>query len=298
MSDRAASRMGDALRHLRYELIPMRGALDQARLLPAGTVVTVTCSPTRGIAATVELAEQVQALGHVAVPHLAARRFHNRTHLEETVIRLGAAGIQDVFVVGGDGADSNGPYQRGADLIAALAEIKPDIRSVGIPCYPEGHSLISAQLLDEAIDDKCFFAGHMVTQMCFDTGIIRNWLERIRARGVSLPVYIGIPGVIERRKLLGIALKIGLGDSTRFLGKNTSLVGRLAGPSRFTPDLLMDGLTQMLDQPEFGIAGLHVNAFNQIEQTEQWRKRWLDEFQQTDHTPAHQASAQQARAHG
>lgn len=296
MSCRIASGMGDALQHMRYEVIPMRGALDQTRLLPIGTVVTVTCSPTRGISATIELAEQIRALGHIVIPHLAARRFQSRAHLEETVIRLGAVGIQDVFVVGGDGTDSAGPYQRGADLIAALAEIKPDIRSVGIPCYPEGHSLISAQLLDEAIDDKCFFAGHMVTQLCFDTGVIRNWLERIRARDVSLPVYIGIPGVIERRKLLGIALKIGLGDSTRFLGKNAGLVGRMAGPSRFTPDLLMDGLTAMIDQPSLGVAGLHVNAFNQIEQTEQWRLRRLDDLSQSEAIESDGAHDQ--RAHG
>lgn len=275
MNSPASSRLSDALRWLRYEVIPMRGALEQARLLPAGTVVTVTCSPTRGMPATVELAEKLQALGYVAVPHLAARRFHSRAHLEDTVLRLDAAGIQDVFVVGGDGTEGAGPYTRGADLIAALAEIKPDIRSVGIPCYPEGHALISAQLLDEAIDDKSFFAGHMVTQMCFDTGVIRDWLERIRARGVNLPVHIGIPGVIERRKLLGIALRLGLGESTRFLGKNTGIVGRLAGPSRFTPDSLMNGLADMLDEPALGVAGLHVNAFNQIENTQAWRQRWL-----------------------
>lgn len=271
-------RLGDALARPRYELIPMRGALGQARLLPVGTTVSVTCSPTRGIQPTVELAERVRALGHVAIPHLAARRFESRRHLQDTIQRLGAAGIRDVFVVGGDGKDGSGPYRSGAELIAALAEIEPNLRSVGIPCYPEGHALISAQLLDEAIDDKRFFAGHMVTQMCFDTGVIHDWLSRIRERGVDLPVHIGIPGVIERRRLLGIALRIGLGDSTRFLGRNSSLVGRLAGPSRYTPDPLMPGLDAMLAEPALGVAGLHINAFNEIEKTEVWRRQWLEKL--------------------
>jgi len=259
----------------RYEVIPMRGALDQARHLPVGGVATVTCSPTRGVQATVELAEWIAALGHTTVPHLAARRFHSRAHLEETMVRLTTAGVQDVFVVGGDGEEQSGPFSRGADLIEALAAIRPDIRSVGIPCYPEGHAFISAEVLDEALDAKCFFAGHMVTQICFDTGVIRGWLERIRERGVHLPVHIGIPGVIERRKLLSIALRIGLGDSTRFLRKNTGVWGRLAGPSRFTPDGLINGIVNMLDDANLDIAGLHINAFNQIESTEVWRKQWL-----------------------
>src|SRR5699024_5991774 len=214
-------------------------ALDQVRHLPYGTTVTVTCSPTRGVDATVELAEQVSASGYTAVPHLAARRFSSRAHVEDTVARLARAGIDDVFVVGGDGppdgSDRAGPYARGTDLIATLAELTPDIRSVGIPCYPEGHACITAEALDQALADKSFFAGHMVTQICFNPDTIRQWLERIRARGVHIPVYIGIPGVIQRRKLMGIALRIGLGDSTRFLKKSASMIGQLAGAATYTP---------------------------------------------------------------
>lgn len=253
----------------------MRGALAQARKLPAGATVAVTCSPSRGISATIELAEQIHRHGCTAVPHLAARRFHSRTHLDETMARLSEAGVQDVFVVGGDGTDQAGPFACGADLISALAEIQPNPRSVGIPCYPEGHAFISSQLLDAALDAKCFFAGYMVTQICFDAGMIANWLARSRARGVDLPVYIGIPGVIERRKLLGIALRIGLGDSTRFLRKNSGFMNRLAGPSRFTPEALIHGLASVLDEAEPGMAGFHINTFNQVESTEVWRREQL-----------------------
>lgn len=123
-----------ALTRPRYEIIPMKGACDQARELPTGATVTVTCSPSRGVSATIELAEQIQKLGYTAVPHLAAKRFHSRSHLDETMARLSEAGIKDVFVVGGDGENQAGPFPRGADLIAALAEIQPELRSVGIPC--------------------------------------------------------------------------------------------------------------------------------------------------------------------
>lgn len=261
-----------ALASPRYEVVPMRGALDQARHLPTGATVTVTCSPSRGIAATLDLAEQIRGLGYTTVPHIAARRLASRSHLDETMARLTEAGIQDVFVVGGDGDDQAGPFTRGADLVAALAETWPDLRSVGIPCYPEGHAFIAAEVLDEALDDKRGFAGYMVTQICFDADVIDQWLRRIRNRGVGLPVYIGLPGVIARRKLLGIALRIGLGDSTRFLRKNGSFMGRLAGPSKFTPDALIDDLAARLSDPELGIAGFHINTFNQIENLESWRR--------------------------
>ena len=92
---------------------------------------------------------------------------------------------------------------------------------------------------------------------------------------MALPVHIGIPGVIERRKLLSIAMRIGLGDSTRFLKKNTGFWGRLALPSRFTPDALVDGLADTLADERLAVAGLHINAFNQIEATEAWRAKRL-----------------------
>lgn len=273
--------LGRALAAPRYEIVPMRHALEQAQHLPQGTTVTVTCSPNRGVDATVELAEQVSGLerGYTVVPHLAARRFSSRRHLEDVAARLGRAGINDAFVVGGDGpADGSsqaGPFVRGAELIDALAEIKPDIRSVGIPCYPEGHAFIAAEALDQALEDKSFFAGYMVTQLCFNPEAIRQWLQRIRERGVNIPVYIGIPGVIKRRKLLSIALKIGLGDSTRFLKKGAGMIGQLAGAATYTPDTLVDGLVGLLNDPELNVAGFHINSFNQVEKTEEWRRQRL-----------------------
>lgn len=271
--------LGKALAAPRYEIVPMRSALKQAHHLPAGAVVSVTCSPSKGVDATVDLAEQINALGYTVVPHLAARRFSSRAHLEDIVARLDQAEINDVFVVGGDdppdGGEQTGAFARGAELLNALAEIKPDIRSAGVPCYPEGHAYIAAEALDQALEEKSFFADYMVTQICFNPKTIRQWLARIRDRGVTLPVYIGIPGVIERRKLLGIALRIGLGDSTRFLKKGASMLGQLVGASTYKPDALVDGLAELLADPELDVAGFHINSFNQVEETEGWRKQRL-----------------------
>jgi len=281
MSSVHTTPLSRALAVPRYEIIPMRGAMKQARQLPAGTTITVTCSPTRGVDATVELATRLAAMGYTAVPHLAARRFTSRMHLEDTVELLARAGIDDIFVVGGDDAPhgkDREPFGSGVELIDALAAIRPDFRSIGLPCYPEGHAFIAATALDQALHDKLRLASYMVTQICFDPAAIRAWLERMRAQGVTAPVYIGIPGVIERRKLLGIALKIGLGDSTRFVKKGAGMLGQLAGTSTYTPDALVDGVRDLLEDAELNVAGFHLNSFNLIAATEQWRMQRLAEL--------------------
>ena len=51
----------------------MKATFAKAQVLPAGTRVSVTASPAKGMAATVELAEQLASIGLDVVPHISAR---------------------------------------------------------------------------------------------------------------------------------------------------------------------------------------------------------------------------------
>ena len=119
------------------------------------------------------------------------------------------------------------------------------------------------------------FASYAVTQICFDPVKILGWLAEARGRGMELPVYVGVPGVVDRKKLLRISLKIGLGDSVRFLKKQTGLAGRLLRPRGYSPDALIEGLSPYVGDPGYGIRGFHINTFNHVGETEEWRRRML-----------------------
>ena len=56
----------------------------------------------------------------------------------------------------------------------------------------------------------------------------------MRDRGITLPLLLGIPGPVDRTKLLTMAGKIGVGDSTKFLSKHKGTFARLAAPGGFT----------------------------------------------------------------
>jgi methylenetetrahydrofolate reductase (NADPH) len=88
-------------------------------------------------------------------------------------------------------------------------------------------------------------------------------------------VHIGVPGVGERAKLLRVALKIGVGQSARFLRSNLGLVGRMIKPGGYSPDELLLALAPHFDMPPYGIEGVHFYLFNQIESTEKWRAEML-----------------------
>ena len=61
------------IRDMTYELIPMKSVEKAMVDLPPGSKVSVTCSPVKGIDATMQLTEEVRSLGHHPVPHIAAR---------------------------------------------------------------------------------------------------------------------------------------------------------------------------------------------------------------------------------
>ena len=69
-------------------------------------------------------------------------------------------------------------------------------------------------------------------------------------------------------------MKIGLGESARFLAHHRGWLQRLI-TRRFRPDALLRGLAPLAADPEAGIAGLHLYTFNEVARTERWRRSAL-----------------------
>ncbi len=258
-----------------FELIPLKGSMRHAIFLPPGARVSVTASPNKGMEATLELCEQLQAAGFRAVPHLSARMVRDRAHLTDIVARLQAAGVDGAFVVGGD-ATTFGEYPDGLSLLRGMNDIDHRFTEIGIPCYPQGHAFIAEGPLLEALREKAAYASYMTTQLCFDPLAIVSWLAARRAEGLSLPAHIGVPGVMEPHRLLAISARIGVTDTHRFLTKNVRLVARLVRSAGFyRPDALLQGLAPHAADPATGISTLHVYTFNAVEATESWRLGYL-----------------------
>ena len=242
-------------------------------MLAPATTVTVTCSQRHGVERTLEVSEHLTRRGYRVVPHLAARLVRDRDHLERIVERLAAAGIGEAFVVGGDASPPVGSYRQASELLDTLGSLQHSLAVVGVGGYPEGHPLIpEAQLLD-ALRRKQPQAGYIVTQICFDPGGLIRWVARIREAGITLPVIVGLPGVVERRKLVEISLQTGVGASLRYLARHGRQVASLARSRRYDPTPLARGVATHLDDPGLGIRGVHLFTFNQIDATQGWLRQ-------------------------
>jgi methylenetetrahydrofolate reductase (NADPH) len=269
--------LADMLTSARFEVLPT-GSIEDKVLehLPPGRTVTVTASPTKGIEATLALTESLARRGYAAVPHLAARMVAGRSQLEEICARMREAGVRTVFVPGGDQDPPAGDYSSALDLLEDLGVLGQPFAEVGITGYPESHPTISDDLTIQSMWDKRRHATHVVSNLSFDPDTVGRWVDRLRTRGVTMPVLLGIPGPIDRAKLLAMATKIGVGDSTRFLAKHKGTFARLAAPGGFTGERFLERCAPVLARPQAMVTGLHVYTFNQVAETEAWRRDYLE----------------------
>ena len=273
-SDAARDYRLELIEGLTFEVIPLKSLDAALEALPPGSRVSVTASPVKGQDATCEITERIAAMEHEAIPHISARLVPDGARVSELAGWLRSAGVSTMFLVGGD-VESPGAYSDAASFLRDLLECDHGLTTIGVTAYPHGHPLIADGALHEALHAKqellasAGVEGFCSTQMCFDPDRIESWLRAERASGLTLPVHLGISGVVDRTKLLTMGARLGVGPSLRYLRKNRAAITRLMTSRNYDPDHLLTALSPHL--AEFDVTGLHVFTFNQVAATAAWQ---------------------------
>jgi methylenetetrahydrofolate reductase (NADPH) len=281
------ARVAPLLQRPRYEVFPAKSTEETVlEWVPTDLTVTVTASPAKGLDPTLDLAERLTARGYRVVPHVSARLVRDDAHLADIVARLTASGVDDVFVPAGDADPPAGRFDSALALLDRLAEMGRPFSRVGVTGYPESHPRIDDDITIQAMWDKRHHAAYLVSNLCFDPATLRHWIHRVRARGVTMPMFIGIAGPVDRARLLRMATKAGVAESARFLTGHTEWLLRLGTPTGYNPGRLLERTGATLADPASAVEGLHVFTFNQVRQTEQWRRSLLDRIAARGQRPA------------
>jgi methylenetetrahydrofolate reductase (NADPH) len=268
--------LAHTVREAYMEVFPTDTIEAKLDVLEPGSYVAVTCSPTKGVDVTLDMSERLALRGFKVVPHVAAKMIRDRAHLREIIARLNDLPIISIFVPGGDADAPLGIYDTALSLLRDIAEFDHKFTEIGVAAHPEGHPAATDEELLDALLMKQEFANYLVTQMCFDAEILGSWLRTIRESGVHLPAWIGLPGMADRGSLIRTSLRIGVGDSLRYLKRNPKVAARLMLSNEYRPDELLMDLVPYLADPDCNIAGHHIYCFNQVEKTEQWRHSFLE----------------------
>ena len=252
------------------------GLVEAKDSIPLGTRINVTFLGNEDLQMRVSAAEKVRELGFVPVPHISARRLQSRAQLEEFLSALqGVGATENVFVVGGDPATPEGPYEDSYDVIRTGLLRDYGVKHVSIAGYPEGHPDIPDEKLWEALEDKSLslkqqgLDATILTQFAFDTDPVMTWIDQVRSRGIDTQIRIGTPGPAGIKRLLGFARRFGIGANAMIVKKYgfslTNLMGT-AGPDRFVTDL--SGL--LAQDPRSGPVKLHFYTFGGLLATTEW----------------------------
>jgi methylenetetrahydrofolate reductase (NADPH) len=148
------------------------------------------------------------------------------------------------------------------------------ILSVSVAGHPEGHPYLSAANAFKALEawrdweQQTKIRVDVVTQFCFESPPILGWIGELTARGISLPVIVGLAGPATPATLTKFALRCGIGNSMRSLRSQIGRFGRLLTDTG--PDNVMRGLQSAPKAATAPIAGFHLFPFGGLRKAGGW----------------------------
>jgi len=121
--------------------------------------------------------------------------------IDEVVARYHEIGVRHIVALRGDPSTGIGTaykahadgYQSSSDLVAGIKKRYPDI-DVSVSAYPEKHPEspdfdADIDTLQAKVDAG---AARAITQVFFDNDLYFRYLDRVRARGINIPIVPGI----------------------------------------------------------------------------------------------------------
>ena len=105
-----------------------------------------------------------------------------------------------------------------------------------------------------------------------------DWIDELEARGVNLPVIVGLAGPATPATLTKFALRCGIGNSIRSLRGQIGRFGRLLIDTG--PDDVVRGLQSASEKTKASIAGFHLFPFGGLRKAGEWLRSYAGQTPQ------------------
>lgn len=251
---------------------------DFRAILPPGTRVYIAHLDGTPIDDMVATARRLHDEGFPVMPHFPARIIKDRATLADWIARYrGEADVKQALLLAGGVTTPVGDYHSSMQLLESGAFDGFD--RLHVAGHPEGNRDIdpdgSDRMVMEAARWKSAFAERtdakmaMATQFCFEPGPVIDWVNRLSAEGIRLPVHIGVAGPAKLQTLIKFAIACGVGPSLRVLQKRALDVTKLLLP--YEPTEFVAALAaHKAANPDFGIEAVHFFPLGGITTNAAW----------------------------
>ncbi len=244
-----------------------------------GTDVTITFLPGDNYRHNVDTAAALRRAGFNPVPHIAAREMTSQEALDDFLARArGEAGVSRIVLIAGDVATTRGPFRSTRDVRASRLIEAHGIDSVSVAGHPEGHPFLELPDAIKVLGDWRDWGRQtdtrvdVVTQFCFESTPILQWIAELDRAGIDLPVIVGLAGPATPATLTKFALRCGIGNSMRALRAQIGRFGRLLTDTG--PDDVVRGLRCAPAAATATIAGFHLFPFGGLRKAGDWLRHY------------------------
>jgi len=254
---------------------------DFPDFIPAGTCVYIAHVPGAARSDLVSMAERLLEKGYEPVPHIVARRLQGPDELDQALAAVQKVGVEHVLVIAGDLPEPEGQFEGAMDVLNCGLLEKHGIRTLGVSGHPEGNANIPDEVLEKALDDKAGYAAstsldvHIVTQFGFDTAAMPRWEAETTARGITLPIHVGMAGPTSLKRLINMGVRCGIGASMRMLTKRAGDVAnmlKVTGPDK----QIVACARHASGHPDTRMVRTHFFALGGVEKTARWANAVVD----------------------
>ncbi|WP_448875184.1 methylenetetrahydrofolate reductase [Desulfobulbus propionicus] len=156
---------------------------------------------------TLEICEQlIQTCGFEVMPHLTGVTA-DREKIDGFLAAIKALGIENVLALRGDrpagytGSDEElfANFPHAEHLVGYIRAHHPHL-AIGVAGFPEAHAEAASFADDLEVMRRKVECGadFVITQLYFDNRTYFDYVERLRARGVNVPI---VPGILPIRNL-------------------------------------------------------------------------------------------------
>jgi methylenetetrahydrofolate reductase (NADH) len=193
-----------------------------------------------------------------------------KTEIDDVIRAYHAAGVRHIVALRGDPTGGIGEcytphpsgYKNAADLVAGIKHIA-DIE-VSVSAYPEKHpdsATVDADIdmLKAKVDAG---AARAMTQFFFENDRYFRYLDRVRARGINIPIVPGILPVLNFKQTKNFAARCGASVpawlAERFDGLDDDIATRKLIAAAVAAE-------QVLDLVDRGVTNFHFYTMNRAD---------------------------------
>lgn len=201
----------------------------------------------------------IEPLAHLTCIH------SSRADIDYCLDELEKNGVRNILALRGDlqpERERCTDFLYASDLVEYI-NLRGGFNVVGA-CYPEGHP--EAGSLEEDIEHlkRKVDAGvtHLNTQLFFDNDDFYSFIEKVRAKGINVPIEAGIMPVVNKKNIERVVANCGASLPSKF--------SRMMARYESNPQALFDAgiayaIDQIADLIVSGVDGIHLYSMNRPE---------------------------------